>query len=110
MRNKFAYYDRYGRSKVYVHFNVRRCKNFCGYNHSRKKCTEIFNRMQVCTKCAGENESTECNATAYSCVNCLNANRFLTKKRNTDHCADDFKNCETYKIKWEQYILDTNYP
>ena len=29
---------------------------------------------------------------------------------NVNHSADDVDRCETYKIKWEQYINDTNYP
>lgn len=44
------------------------------------------------------------------CINCINANKYLTKKRNIDHSADDIKLCESYKVRWEQYISDTNYP
>lgn len=44
------------------------------------------------------------------CINCTNANKFISKKRDTNHEATDLQNCETFKIKWEQYVSKTDYP
>lgn len=96
--------------RVYDNFSIRRCRICCGYNHSIKTCREFLKRKQACLKCAGEHESLECESREKKCINCITANKYLARKRAVDHCADDVKNCESYKIKWEQYISDTDYP
>ena len=100
----------YESCKVYDNFRIRRCKNCCGYNHSYKKCKESFKRPQTCVKCNGNHDSKSCSAENKMCINCINANKYLDKKRDVNHSADDIDSCETYKVKWEQYINDTNYP
>lgn len=32
------------------------------------------------------------------------------KKRAVNHSAYDFEKCEYYKIRYEQFVNDTNYP
>lgn len=96
--------------RVYDNFNVKRCKNCCGYNHSLKKCIETFKRPQACFKCSGNHVASFCNSDSKKCINCINANKYLTKKRSIDHSADDMDNCECFKSKWEQYVSNTDYP
>lgn len=60
--------------------------------------------------CSGEYNITNCSSDVKKCINCINANKYITKKRNIDHSADDVDNCESYKVRWEQSVNDTNYP
>lgn len=91
---------------IYDDYNINQCKNCQGYNHSFSKCTKV-----QCSYCAGDHKSETCvNKNEIKCVNCTHANRFLTKKRNTDHEATDKINCDTYKAKLSKVISTTNYP
>lgn len=100
----------YENCKVYDNFNIRRCKNCCGYNHSLMKCKDTLKRPQSCLNCAGNHEATVCTSDFKKCINCITANKYLSKKRSIEHSADDINNCESYKVRWEQCISDTNYP
>lgn len=96
--------------RVYDVFDVGRCRNCCGYNHSYRKCLDKFGRPPCCFRCAGNHEGTTCTSEIKKCINCINANKYLKKKRDIDHAADDIKLCESFKVRWEQCILNTNYP
>lgn len=109
MRNKFVFVG-YQKCMAYDDFNINMCKNCCGYNHSYKKCIEKKKRDQTCVKCAGEHESTKCKTEIKRCINCITANKYVTKKRSIDHSADEVDKCESFKIKWEQHVSNTNYP
>lgn len=100
----------YENCKVCDNFNIKRCKNCCGYNHSLKKCKGVFKRQQSCSKCAGEHNVVSCNSEEKNCINCINANKYLFKKRSINHSADDINSCETYKLRWDQYVSCTDYP
>ena len=78
--------------------------------HGSTKNIKKFWNYKICSKCAGEHESEGCDSNVKRCINCINANKYLTKKKYINHCADDLNKCETYKVKWEQFLLDTNYP
>lgn len=95
---------------MYDNYNINRCKNCCGYNHSFKICKEKIKRPQACFKCSGDHEASACQSEVKLCINCISANKYLTKKRAISHAAYDISNCETYKVKWEQYVNNTNYP
>lgn len=109
MKNKSVFIG-YENCRVYDNFNIKLCKNCCGFNHSLTKCKEQFKRPQSCSKCSGNHEITNCTSDIKKCVNCLNANRYLIKKRTVDHSSDDIDKCESFKVRWEQLINDTNYP
>ena len=109
MKNKSVFIG-YENCRVYDNFNIKCCKNCCGYNHSLRKCKDTFKRQQSCYKCSGNHDATVCTSDINKCINCINANKYLTKKRSIDHSANDIQNCESYKVRWEQYICDTNYP
>lgn len=96
--------------KVYDSFNINRCKNCCGYNHSIKRCKEHFHRPQACFKCSESHDPESCTSQIKKCINCISANKYLKKARSIDHSADDVNLCESYKIRWEQCVNDTNYP
>lgn len=96
--------------RVFDEFNINRCKKCCGYNHSLNKCKKNQNRKQKCLKCAGDHEVSECSSEIKRCINCMSANNYLTKKRSIDHTADDISHCESYKVRWEQHVTNTNYP
>ena len=99
----------YQNCKVYDDFNINRCQICCGYNHSHTKCKDK-GTLQSCSKCSENHEVTTCKSEVKKCINCINANKYLTKKRPIDHSADDINKCETYKIRWEQHVNGTNYP
>ena len=109
MANK-SVYVKHENCKVYDVFDVNRCKSCQGYNHSEKKCREQFNRAQMCCLCAGNHDAASCTSQEKRCINCISENKYLTNKRSVNHSADDIKNCESYEVRWEQYINDTNYP
>ena len=69
-----------------------------------------FKRNQTCVKCAGAHSAINCTTEIKKCINCMNANKFLTKKRDIEHSADDINKCESFKIKWEQCISESDYP
>ena len=44
-------------------------------------------------------------------VDCVNAKKYLNKKRYVNYAADNIQNCDTYKAIWEQCVSgDTSYP
>lgn len=100
----------YENCRVFDDFNDRICKKCCGYGHSLRKCPRKEEKVNICSKCAIAHEGSTCTATIPTCINCVNANKYLKKKREEHHGAKDKQCCETYKARWERYISITNYP
>lgn len=100
----------YQNCRVFDDFNDRNCKKCCGYGHSYKKCRRKNEPNDTCPRCAADHNGSTCDSTVLACINCISANRYLNKKRNTNHEATDKNNCETYKARWERHISMTNYP
>lgn len=88
-------------------FNFNRCNKCQGFMHSFRNC----NRSIKCGICAGDHSSKDCpDSNIKKCINCLKANEFLVKKRDINHAATDVRNCETYKLKWNNIVNSCNYP
>ena len=89
----------YQNCKVYDNYNINRCKNCCGYNHSFKICKETIKRPQACFKCSGDHAADAFQSEVKLCINCISTNKYLSKKRAINHAAYYISNCETYKVK-----------
>ena len=88
-------------------YNLNRCRKCQGYNHNFKKWTKI----EQCDICAGAHLTSNCeNKDVLRCINFINANKHLTKKRSTTHAASDIYQWESYKFKWNISVNDTNFP
>lgn len=98
----------YQNCKVFDIFNMRQCKKCCGFGHKLTKCPK--ERKKACLKCSGNHDATECSSETMCCINCKSANKYMEKKRDTCHSADDCKHCETFKARWEREVSRTNYP
>ena len=85
------------RCKVYDEFDLNNCRNCVRYNHSKKKCAEVFGNNLTCPKCANNHTERECEWTFLQFANCIEANKYLGKKRDTKHYAYDRKKCDTFK-------------
>ena len=84
------------RCNAYEDLNMSRCYKCSGYGHSSKKCKN----KQQCVYCAGEHESKTCqNKQKLTCCNCSAANNKYKLNRKINHCASDYKKCETYKSR-----------
>lgn len=77
--------------KVFDESNVMPCRKCGRFGHNTNKCANDL----VCLICAGDHNTTDCICNTERCANCSHANKFLSKKRNTDHTVVDAEKCET---------------
>ena len=100
---------RWTRCTVYEDLDRRFCHKCSNLGHNKNKCTQNKN---TCPKCMGEHSKESCtNNSVLKCVNCTQAN-LKSKgkiKRDTNHCANDFKKCETYKMRIQHLKSQINY-
>lgn len=97
-------------------YNDSRCINCNGYGHRAYKKSAngqkilTCKRDKACAKCSGNHDTKTCQSAEKKCINCISANKFLVKKRDITHSADDIFTCESYKIRWEKHVSSTDYP
>lgn len=99
-------YIGYKRCMIYDEFNMQQCQKCAYFGHSTNKCR---NNVK-CFKCAGGHLTKDCDKVEIKCINCLMANKKLDNKRDTNHTANEFHNCESYKTIIGKVIDKTNYP
>ena len=76
------------------------------HGHSSKKCKN----KQQCVYSAGEHESKTCqNKQQLTCCNCSASNNKYKLNRKINHCASDYKKCETYKSRLAFLRSKTDY-
>lgn len=89
----------FDRCSVYEVFDLTRCYNCNGFNHSKKFCK---NKTR-CPICSGEHELKNCpDNSVKQCINCINLKHSSKLDINIDHTAWDFNNCFAYKKALEK--------
>lgn len=105
MRDKRLYVG-WQRCVVYDEFDINRCFNCCGYNHSKSKCRN----RKACKRCGGEHDVKDCNAEQLTCVNCKYIHDKYQTNIDVNHAADDISKCHTYVNKLRRHVDNTDYP
>lgn len=105
MYNKKVYIG-WQRCLVFDVYDLNRCYNCCGYNHSKSKC----NNTKACKNCSGEHDVKDCNEEIKICTNCKYVKNKYKVNIDIYHSADDNFKCNTYKNKFKKLIEITDYP
>ena len=106
MRDKKIYVgaSRWG---VYDDYNIGMCHKCKTYGHNAKKCKGKY----TCLHCSEKHEEKICDQENLQCFNCTNFNKKSQKtQRNTQHAANNWNICKSYRNYLYIMIQKTDYP